>query len=417
MIKQDLSKIYSKGFNQNEVLIYRRNHAGFLKSHSEILKNIFNIEGKVKEISEYKDADYFIDVNQYKLSDLSIEDFETIDSLIPFNEVILRDRWLRSIPFSQAAEIVYTVSKWLIEFFKKNKFKLIVSQCVDNYVMDLTFRIATNQDVTVLSYVNFFFPGYKRITLYGEHNFVREPSKNEVQKLYKQLVEKEKTVFVVDKNKALKNAVVYYFKYKLKYFFHYLIKYKLLGNKQYDYPSTPYPVYPRKLSGFFSGKYFTDTVSKKESEKVAYLPLQYFPEATLEYWVDDARKVNYNQDLLRTVRKIQSQGYTVYVKEHSAMAYKRELTFYKLLKNNDVKILNPFVSAHDIMEASDLVVVGTGTTGIESLMNGKNVVFTTKNWYNKEMNSGIHSFEICNLSSEREKLHFCSMLLQSTIKS
>lgn len=416
MIEQELSKIYSTKYHQKDVLIYRRNHEGFLKSHGEILASIFNINEKVKEISEYKDADYFIDVNHYKLSDLDTQDYNEIDTTVPFNEVILRDRWLRSIPYNEASEIIYTVSKWLIEFFKESNYKLIVSQCVDNYVMDLTFRFASSNGITVLSYVNFFFPGYKRITLYGEHNFLREPDQEEVERLRKKLVEKEKTVFVVDRKEALKNAFKYYFIYKVKYLWHYLIKHRLQGNKQYDYASTPYPVYPRSCNGFFVQKYFCRTINKDKDEKVAYIPLQYFPEATLEYWVDDSRKVNYKQDLLRTIKKVQSQGYTIYAKEHSAMAFKREVKFYKLLQENQVRIIDPFVSAHEIMELSDLVVVGTGTTGIESLMAGKKVVFTTKNWYNQDMSAGIHKFELNKLDTESDKLRFCNMLLQSTIK-
>ncbi len=365
-------------------------------------------------VSDYPIGDFYIDLEKYDISDLTSIDWELINKLIDIKDVVFKDRLLRNIDLLEAKELILKVAKNAIELFSTKKFSYLIVHPVDNYVMDVFIRIAKFYGCEVSGISAFFVKGYKRITVYGEHNSYRIVDNDEVQNLKKILTTKFKSYMVSSKYKALYQSLLYYFKYKLKYLLFYVIKHKLLKDKEYDYACTPYSATVDKINKLFPFKYFTNTIYSV-AEKSIYIPMHYHPEATIEYWSDSIENVDYITSLVEAVRYFSDNGWEVYLKEHPAMCFKQDISLYKkLIKINKVFILNPFLETSNIINKFDNILIWTGSTGIEALVNNKTVYFASSNYYyDKKSNE---KYEKVCFEEENEKDEFLRRILSNTIK-
>lgn len=373
----------------------------------------FNVDSYFT-ISDYPIGDYYIDLNKYDISNLTTYDWELINKVIDIEEVIFKDRLLRNINLLEAKELILKVAKNSIELFSSKKFNYLVVHPVDNYVMDVFIRIAKFYGCEVSGISAFFVQGYKRITVYGEHNSHRVVDNDEVQNLKKILTTKFKSHMVSSKYNALYRSLLYYFKYKIKYLIFHILKYKLFNNKGYDYASTPYSATVDKINKLFPFKYFTNII-EVVNKKSIYVPMHYHPEATIEYWSDNIKNVDYITSLIEAVRYFSDNGWEVYLKEHPAMCFRQDIDLYKKLKKIDnVFILDPFLETSNIINKFDNFLIWTGSTGIEALVNNKTVYFASSNYYyDKKSNE---KYEKVYFEEENEKDEFLRRILSNTIE-
>jgi hypothetical protein len=373
----------------------------------------FNVDSYFT-VSDYPIGDYYIDLNKYDISNLTTYDWELINKVIDIEEVIFKDRLLRNINLLEAKELILKVAKNSIELFTSKKINYLVVHPVDNYVMDVFIRIAKFYGCEVSGISAFFVQGYKRITVYGEHNSHRIVDNEEVQNLKKILTTKFKSYMVSSKYNALYHSLLYYFKYKIKYLFFYILKYKLFNNKGYDYASTPYSATVDKINKLLPFKYFTNII-EVVNKKSIYVPMHYHPEATIEYWSDNIKNVDYITSLIEAVRYFSDNGWEVYLKEHPAMCFRQDIDLYKTLKKIDgVFVLDPFLETSNIINKFDNFLIWTGSTGIEALVNNKTVYFASSNYYyDKKSNE---KYEKVYFEEENEKDEFLRRILSNTIE-
>lgn len=396
----------------NTIVFIRRNKK-FNDMVIKYSKDILGIDA-FTTISEYKNADIYINIKKYNISDLATYDWENIEKALDINEVILKDRLLRNIEYVQSKELVLVVSKYFIELFKNNNCNNLITYPVDNYITDIMCKIARYYDIKVNGISNFFIQGYKRVTVYGEYTNVREISESEVNKIYDLLIKQFKSYMASSFQKTFKNSILYYFKFKIRYLYFYMFKYKILNQLEYDYASTPYSATVDKINKFFPFKYFTNKVDNI-SEKSIYIPMHYHPEATIEHWSDSLKNVDYITSLIESVRYFSDNGWEVYLKEHPAMCFRQDIKLYKSLKNiHNVHILNPFLETSKIMEKFDNFLIWTGSTGLEALINGKTVYFSSSNYYYEKKTND--KYEKVHFETESEKKELIKKVLSNTIE-
>ena len=365
-------------------------------------------------ISEYKNADIYIDLKKYNICDVTNDDWQIVFNALNMEEIILKDRLLRNINYLEAKELLLKAVKFFIELFKNSKYEKLVTYPVDNYITDIMVKIAQYYHIEVKGISNFFIKGYKRITVYGEHKKVREVSDEEVEKAFKLLQNQYKSYMVSSFSKSLKSSILYYFKYKIKYLHFFILNYLVLGKLEYDYRSTPYSAAVNNIKDFFPFKYFTNLLPNK-NDKSIYIPMHYHPEATIEYWSDSIKNVDYINSLFEGVQYFVDNGWKVYLKEHPAMCFRQDVTIYKNLKNIDnVYILNPFIETENVMDVFDHFAIWTGSTGIEALVNDKIVYFASSNYYFTKTSNKL--FEKVRLRADTDKKSFIKHILENTIE-
>jgi len=374
-----------------------------------------------RTISEYKkDADFYIDLKKYDYRDISFQEKLLIQKILPIPEIIIRCRGLRSISYHEAYILVFRCAKFFIEFFKINKIKLLVGLCVDNYVTDIMFRFCDYYNIKILSTTDYlFYPKYKLLTKYGEHNNYRSPSSEEIEFIYNSLLNKQKSPLAISKIKSIKNAFWDFGSFYYKYFFRYLLGHKILKNISYEYKFAKYfkKFYCLgQLKGIFYLKKL-DLNKIKNKSKYVYVPLHYYPEATIDYWTDSCEKFNYYCQLFDVIKFFEEKNITLLIKEHPAFFLAREVWVYKEIKKYSNTILvSPFVSTQDILDVVDDIVVWNGSTGIESIILNKNIYITTESYYSNKKLPHYTEYPNPRPFSEEEKKDLIGHILSTSLK-
>ena len=413
-------------FNDDEVLFFIRikgKKFQFSALYQEAFLNEFKKLSRYRTISEYKkNADVVINFSNYKISDISTKDYDIIEKIINIDSVIKRCRGLRSISLHEARELVFKCSKYFINFYKSNPtLKVIVSCAVDNYVMDIMFQFAKFYSVNCIGITEFFlYPNYKLVTNYGEANDFYEPTDKEVETVLDQLLQKKESPLAISKLSAYKNLLRYYTSYYYRYLIRYLYFYKLKGDTAYEYRFAPYLKNFNSLKQLlFSKKYFDDynkTIIENNRKRNVYIPLHWYPEATIDYWTDSPDKANYYENLFKVIRFYKDLGIDVIVKEHPAFFSCREIYVYKTLKEfSNVTLLSPFVKTQDLFKVIDNIVVWNGSTGVEALMMDKNVYCTTKSYYS-DVIPNYKDFGKPRIFSFEEKKDMIKKILKTSLK-
>lgn len=340
--------------------------------------DFFNLVS-TRTISEYRNADFHINVDD-RAGDRSYEVYDFISKNVNLGEVIFRDRVLRNIPFDHAFLLVRRAVYRILQVLERENFQVLITYPVDNYVTDLLCQVAFAKGLQVYGISNFFIDGYKRVTTYGEHCFVREPSDTEVQDRLLELQGDFQSTMAPFKGKAVRRAIQRYLKYKARYATYYLFLHKLLKRQAYDFSGALYDATTRNLDNFQS--YFELGKKVNINRNDVLVPLHFFPEATLEYWSDNPLCIDYPASLLTVLERLSRSGYRVLVKEHPSMVFNNSSKFYRQIKSvQNVTLVDPFELTHKLLEEVDSVVCWTGSMGLEALVRGKQVHFVCNNYY------------------------------------
>lgn len=415
--------IFLEDLSAEQVLVFDRKSAPYQRMVRTIMKELYGVE-KFKTISEYRIADYYLDLGKYSYFDLSEEDYNLL-AKIDCHEIITRDRWLRELTADESLRKVKECFKFCVDFFKEHKYTYVFTQIVDNYVMDIFVKVAWLFKIRVVGLVPFFVDGYYRVTIYGEQNDVRTVSDAEVGHVQKVLMnEKFVTSMAPSFSLSLKNTFILYIKYKMKCLIHFGFYRKVLGKNEFDYNAifkeNPYPKSFRYLLAFRFCKKLTHvkTWLAKNKKPVVYMPLHYFPEATIDYWSSTAA-TNYLQSIVEVLTVLRARGYRVLIKEHPAMAFVRSSAFYKdLLKagKEDVVLCTPFVTSREIFSFVDKVVVWTGSVGVEAALYGLPVVKVSESYYSRHRKfMDFHFIDKAEPFSAEEKVELLREVLSGTV--
>lgn len=108
------------------------------------------------------------------------------------------------------------------------------------------------------------------------------------------------------------------------------------------------------------------------NEKYILFPLHFQPEATTltfaTYFLDQLQ-------VIEALSKSIPIDHVLYVKEHYAQLGSRNINFYKKLKQyKNVKLIDPFIHSHELIQNSSIVVTLTSTTGWETILYGKPLI-------------------------------------------
>lgn len=106
--------------------------------------------------------------------------------------------------------------------------------------------------------------------------------------------------------------------------------------------------------------------SVRDDEKFAYFPLHYQPEAAL---MIGAPMYTNQYAAVRQVSDALPMDFTLYVKDHPSMSHRRSLDYYERLREvPNVRVIDPRLDSHEIIDRSELVTTITGTAGFEATM-------------------------------------------------
>lgn len=110
-------------------------------------------------------------------------------------------------------------------------------------------------------------------------------------------------------------------------------------------------------------------------EKRLFLALQLFPEASIDYWIEDLGLVDHEAMLVEAATAFSNAGFVVAVKDHPLQFGFRRIDLIKQLKAlPNVSIVPYRVSGNEVLDNVGVTLTCTGTLGMQSAMLGLKAV-------------------------------------------
>lgn len=300
-------------------------------------------------------------------------------------DVVARCRLLRNLAPAMASRLAHAMAAALADALDRIRPAGVFTQMVDDYSGHLLWLLSAARGLGYLGYCAGYFPGTSLLLAdaHGRPFECREPG----------LAEAEAALDLVSQ-RAFRQTYNLGADYRFGRHLFQLARYRakrlvfaVRARRQRDpwnshYAQTPFIAERRRLRDFPYRAYFhRDWQSALAAERarrpharIVYIPLGYFPEATIDYWIVDKRALRYEPLILDMVATL-ARDCIVVVKEHLHMMGARPAAFLKALRAIEGAVsVHPLELSNAVVDASDAVVVGGGSPGIEATVRGKPVL-------------------------------------------
>ena len=301
------------------------------------------------------------------------------------NDIIERCRLLRSLSREKAEKHLFAMAVSVQEILNEEKPDYILSLTVDSYIIDLIRLFSEKSNVKFIGLIPTFINGFYRISSRGEANVNNAPPLEAVNSIKSKLLDKTYTPAFI--SKAINNQTRIVFKRWISNILRvpYFTFKRWLSGDYYNYHYWVSQIIPREFISFFPPKLHGDADWKKQTENtnkpILYIPLQMFPECTVDYWCDELEYTKY-YDVLEKFIANKHQDFHILIKEHPGVAGNRPSSFYaKLNSDKRITIVPTFVPSNEVLDKSNAVVINTGTVGFESALRGKAVLAFSNVYY------------------------------------
>ncbi|HEY7639571.1 MAG TPA: hypothetical protein VH814_07590 [Steroidobacteraceae bacterium] len=356
-------------------------------------------------------------------------------------DVMARCRLLRNLPPATATGLMHAMAVTLAAELDRFQPDVVLCHMVDEYVTHLLAILAARRGVPFIGYAHSYFPGLLQITqhAHGRPVEARAVPDEEVARVLETI--RQRTF-----RQNYQQRPTYSLRRHLWGLLRYRIKLAAFGVKSVlerdpwnmHYSITPYVVERRRLRDFprpsdFAADWAADlrALQAGSGKRVLYVPLAYFPESTLDYWILDKRILRYEAVTLEMLRTL-ARDFIVVAKEHLHMMGARDVAFYAALRAiPGVVSVHPLEYSNDVLAAADAVLLGAGSVGVEATLRDKPVFSYSDSsyWFAASRATFLRLDEIERWSSriaqvlgayrpldERAKREFLRTCLSSTVR-
>jgi len=336
-------------------------------------------------ISEHKNIDQLgLSRRYYSYLNIINKKARILDNLLSDESIfdfIGRCRLLRILSKEKAEKHLLAMSYAVSDILKEVQPSYIVSLTVDSFVMDLIRYFSNEYNIKFIGMIPTFVNGYYRVTQRGEPTINKTSDKEAVKTIKNELLKDTYTPAFV--NKAFSNQKIIV----LKRWIDSILRIPFFGLKRVlynDFYNYHYWVLQRQsllfsplLPPIEPGDKSWESKIRQSTKPKIYIPLQMFPECTIDYWCTDIKTIEYYR-VLNTFINNHYENFDLLVKEHPGVigGYYRPKGFYRKLKSEKkITVVPTFSRSNKVLEMSDAVLVWTGTAGFEAALRGK-AVFT-----------------------------------------
>lgn len=307
-------------------------------------------------------------------------------------DVIKRCRLLRNIDRKQARSLLEATACALGEWLDRIAPRAVVCHMVDEYVTHLLSMLSRKRGIRYVGYAYSYFPGLIQATEYeyGRPFDFREPSVDEVREVIAKIT---KPFFRQDygqrTNYTIRRHLFGTARYRVKQ-----IVFAAKAVRERDpwnvhYALTPYIAERRHIRDFpsaadFARDWKTDVAqARRAGRTVVYMPLGYHPESTIDYWTPDTCIVDYDDQVVAMAKAL-APHVTLVIKEHPHMMGARSRALYGRLRAVPGTVLvHPLEFSTEVLEASDAMMLGAGSGGVEAVLRDRPVFsfVATSYWF------------------------------------
>lgn len=311
------------------------------------------------------------------------------DELSPdqVDDCIARCRLLRNLPRADATRRLHAMASALSEWFDRYRPDLILCQMVDEYVTHLVSILSSSRGVPFVCYAYSFFPGYVQVAGHwdGRPVLFREPHSDEINDAVARISQAGfRQQYGQPPEYSLRRHLWSIGRHYLK-----RCIFRIKGVLEQDplnvhYAVTPFVAdrtkvwnYPRQSN--FQANWRDELAASART--AIYVPLAFFPESTIDYWVSDRAALNYEDKTIEMLTEL-SKKFVIVVKEHPHMAGVRPVDFYRRIRSLQNVILAPTETySTEILDRCAAILLGGGSGGVEAVLRDKPIFTYCNNSY------------------------------------
>lgn len=305
------------------------------------------------------------------------------------DDVVARCRVLRWLPVRKARAMVLAIAEAEAKVLEEARPCAIVAFPIDRYTSDVLARLARKRGIPFYELTASALPKMAMLMFRGQLitreaeaplSLVEEKRAEIADPLFTPSYVSKKAVYSLGKWLAVFGrfrlrawvfkALSFWFRDPLN--LHYLDAQSFLGHKP--------ALADHRILGLVDVEWEAK-VAAFPREKRVFLPLQLFPEASIDYWVEDLGLVDYEAMLIEATRALSDAGYQVIVKDHPLQFGFRQTGLIRALKAIANVVMVPYeVSGNRLTDLVDTTFNLTGTLGLQSAMLGRKSI-VAKNYY------------------------------------
>lgn len=301
------------------------------------------------------------------------------------NDVILRCRLLRKLSDHEARRHIWSMGSAIEKSLDRYSPSFVLSLTIDSYVMDLLRLLSEARNIRFIGFIGTFVNGYYRISARGESNLNSAADLSLVPVLRKALLKEDYTpVFNAKSISNPRRSVYRRWAANIARVPYFWCKRIISGDYYNCHYWTSQLIAAEQLHFLPPGDPGDDSWLKRvrgTQLPTLYIPLQMFPECTVDYWCQDIEVIDYYKILDALIERL-SDSFSIVVKEHPSVMGSRPSGFYSALsKDSRVIVVPTYVPSNEVLKAIDGVIVWTGSVGFESMLRGKPVFGLARPFY------------------------------------
>lgn len=387
------------------VFVRRRIAPGFMRLARDLAPDA--------EIVPISDERGVAGVPWWGCSSLLSEKVPNFDFSCEIDDIITRCRFLRYKERTQAKDLVTQAFRRWISILSKHAIDRVLCLPIDSYVLHTLVLAAKELGVPAYSIVGTPFSKRMRFTKFGELCGRQEIDKNnldEIDSLFRGFTEGGVTpdwLIGVDSSSS-KVAARRLFIDSIKPFA--FTAYRALTRDTNSFSFPPRRLLSHRMYATPSNFSAAIKLEKKQTrdlpEQFGFLPLQFYPESTSDYWIPEAEIRDHHRTVLATAKAL-SKEMPIVVKEHPAAFGRRNAQFLEqLVEISNVKIAPLNASVHALITRSTYILGQGSTTTLQASLCGKSVLFFGTPFFG----TGPQDVSISSLSLEHIREKFNDMM-------
>jgi hypothetical protein len=325
------------------------------------------------------------------------------------DDMILRCRYLRNVDRSLATQIAVTSFSSWVETLSEESYDHVFTLPVDSYPTDSLVRAARYLGVPAHAPVTTPFAGRIRFTLKGEIIKPQTPADYD-QKELKGLMEiiKEPSyqaaVLMGIDTPATSTIIRRLLIDSIKPPF--FLFYRWLKQDPLSFSFPRRALCRQTMFATPTGAGISYAMEKRKTtdfpKKYAFIPLQFYPESTTDYWVQEKPMTNHYKVVLSIIDALKGH-LPIVIKEHPTALGRRPAFFIKELIKRGVVFAPTLLPTGDLVKNSTITIGSGTTTMLQALLHQRPILFAGTPFYS--VNDGLPTLKsLDNLNSIRDQL-------------
>jgi hypothetical protein len=360
------------------ILIYDR---PFTSRFTKQYRALFGDRCRIVYISDFRFRDDvgFISRQYHYLRRSNADD----DYALDYEVIARRCRYLRLLDPTLQRRLINSAWLAISEVFERYEPDGFVGLPIDNYHLDLIDQYCIANGIFTTNPVQSFLPDRTRICRRGEYNNVRDVSPMELERYRDLLLRRDFRPTWLSKPRARGRLARMYAREFAKVGF-----FKLMKTVKCDPYSFHYNgVYPMgaaintnstevlRIPDLFEKNFASVAERARAYASAVFLPLQFSPESSLDYNIQDSRFSWYGRLLNMILEHLPADALLI-VKEHPDMFGYRHYDFFDRFRGREnVVLIDVNITVQQVFDIAEYVLVtGGASTGAEAVVKGKTVI-------------------------------------------